>query len=346
MHNLGMQLNAASKKVILFGVIIVSLSILSSVAFAANGIVLQLKDVPLRVAISLITSQSGANIVVADDSKMENKITANLNGVSLENALSYILGTADIAYKKTDDGTYLIGGSAAKEPVINPLTFGDALPLVQDTAVQRMKTDVAVISLVHSRPSEILRVIGWNGADAITENSTFPNRIKNRTNLPINNPFVNEQVIPTMDPSPLNMGAGRTGTIVDGAQQFGGGNRGNTGRQTQFGAGAGIPGAGNIGGGVGAGGQASGSMIPEGIDLTSPDIKTSHPAAAASGYKNPAPPAPIATFDTILLPSPHIFTHSIPSKFLTCSLKSESFIGSASIPTLPSPLGVISFLSS
>lgn len=100
MHNLGMQLNAASKKVILFGVIIVSLSILSSVAFAANGIVLQLKDVPLRVAISLITSQSGANIVVADDSKMENKITANLNGVSLENALSYILGTADIAYKK------------------------------------------------------------------------------------------------------------------------------------------------------------------------------------------------------------------------------------------------------
>ena len=54
------------------------------------------------------------------------------------------------------------------------------LPLVQDTAVQRMKTDVAVISLVHSRPSEILRVIGWNGADAITENSTFPNRIKNR----------------------------------------------------------------------------------------------------------------------------------------------------------------------
>ena len=55
---------------------------------------------PLRVAISLITSQSGANIVVADDSKMENKITANLNGVSLENALSYILGTADIAYKK------------------------------------------------------------------------------------------------------------------------------------------------------------------------------------------------------------------------------------------------------
>ena len=73
-----------------------------------------------------------------------------------------------------------------------------------------------------------------------------------------------------MDPSPLNMGAGRTGTIVDGAQQFGGGNRGNTGRQTQFGAGAGIPGAGNIGGGVGAGGQASGSMIPEGIDSISP----------------------------------------------------------------------------
>lgn len=69
--------------------------------------------------------------------------------------------------KKTDDGTYLIGGSAAKEPVINPLTFGDALPLVQDTAVQRMKTDVAVISLVHSRPSEILRVIGWNGASTL-----------------------------------------------------------------------------------------------------------------------------------------------------------------------------------
>ena len=48
MHNLGMQLNAASKKVILFGVIIVSLSILSSVAFAANGIVSSIKRCAIK----------------------------------------------------------------------------------------------------------------------------------------------------------------------------------------------------------------------------------------------------------------------------------------------------------
>ena len=82
--------------------------IVASGAIAGDGIMLKVTDVTLKDVVTLLMQQSGANMVIADSSMLEKKITANLSDVSLEKALNHIVKSAGIAFKKMDDGTYII----------------------------------------------------------------------------------------------------------------------------------------------------------------------------------------------------------------------------------------------
>jgi len=93
---------------------------------------LQINDAPLKQVVMMLMQQSGTNIVIADESKLEKKITATLNDVPLEKALDYVVRGAGVSYKKMEDGTYIIGGSMAEPtPVVLPNVIPDALPVVE-----------------------------------------------------------------------------------------------------------------------------------------------------------------------------------------------------------------------
>lgn len=214
---------------------------LSCRAFAANGIMLQIKDASLKEVVMLLTQQSGTNIVIADESKLDRKVTASLTDVPLEKALDYIVRGAGVSYRKMDDGTYIIGGAVADDAVIVPPP--SLLPPVEPVAapVYTQKTWTS-IKLIHSKPSELLRLMGWNGTNPMPNcDSYYPDfgqpRGPNITTTPGGTTVLGGQgggamsvgsgtqapnsqpVVPTIDPSAMSSGAGRTADPNTGAAQ-------------------------------------------------------------------------------------------------------------------------------
>ena len=214
---------------------------LSCCAFAANGIMLQIKDAPLKEVVMLLTQQSGTNIVIADESKLEKKVTANLNDVPLEKALDYIVKGAGVSYKRMDDGTFIIGGAVADDMTVVPPPSA-LTPVETVTAPAALPRAWASIKLIHSRPSELLRLLGWNGTNPMPNcEPVYPDRsiapganitmtpggtnvlngqtgemipVGQGTTIPNNQP-----VAPTMDSRAMNSGAGRTADADFGAAQ-------------------------------------------------------------------------------------------------------------------------------
>jgi general secretion pathway protein D len=231
-------LSVALKAAVLSAIVLT----VASGAIAGDGIMLKVTDVTLKDVVTLLMQQSGANMVIADSSMLEKKITANLSDVSLEKALNHIVKSAGIAFKKMDDGTYIIGGGFAEEPVMNSPSVVESLPPVEieQLAPPSKEKQYVSIKLIHSKPSELLRLIGWDGANPMPNtDAVYPDR--NKTNQPPTNPggvylntsdgkvydtgkgvrFENNQpVVPTIDPSSLNRGAGRTADPYTGAGQF------------------------------------------------------------------------------------------------------------------------------
>ncbi len=230
---------------------------LSCCALAASGIMLQINDAPLKQVVMMLMQQSGTNIVIADESKLEKKITANLNDVPLEKALDYVVRGAGVSYKKMDDGTFIIGGSMAEAtPVVLPNVIPDALPAVETAPPPKDKI-VTTIKLTYSKPSELLRLMGWDGQNPQANcEAIYPDRTKGKqVNITPGGGGMNVQTshngdmtavgeqtrpntqpaIPTIDPVALNGGAGRTAAPNEGAGQVTGpspqpyrGNQGNT----------------------------------------------------------------------------------------------------------------------
>jgi len=212
-------------------------------ALAGNGIMLQIKDAPLKEVVMLLTQQSGTNIVIADESKLEKKVTASLSDVPLEKALDYIVKGAGVSYKKMDDGTYIIGGAMADETTIVPPP--STLPPVEVvSAPQRQKVIWTSIKLIHSRPSELLRLMGWTGQNPMPNcETTYPDKngvfapkliatpggtqiLDGQTGgtIPVGAPangatISNQPVAPTIDPRATSSGAGRAGDPTAGAAQ-------------------------------------------------------------------------------------------------------------------------------
>ncbi len=151
---------------------LVAVLISSGAAFAGTGVTLEVQDCPLRDVVKVLMQQSGKNIIVADDAKMERKIDACLKDVELDKVLDYIVGSAGVSYRKMDDGTYIIGGAQVTVPVIAPREIADVLPpIVSEPVAPPVAAEQPMvfekIVLVHSTPSELLRLLepgSWSGA--------------------------------------------------------------------------------------------------------------------------------------------------------------------------------------
>ena len=216
--------------------------LLSCCALSANGIMLQIKDAPLKEVVMMLTQQSGTNIVIADESKLEKKVTAYLNDLPLEKALDYVVKSAGVSYKKMDDGTYIIGGSVADGATVVPPP--SALPLVEPVETPKATPKVfTTIKLVHSRPSEVLRLMGWQGTNPMPNCDTiYPdglNKVSKAKPGPTSNGMTvlggsnspdvqvggnttipnNQPVAPTIDPKATSSDAGRTADPIFGAGQ-------------------------------------------------------------------------------------------------------------------------------
>jgi general secretion pathway protein D len=238
------ETKATALSIALIAVLIASVALgAASGALAGSGIMLQVNDAPLKDVVNLLMQQSGANVVIADSAMLEKKITASLNDMPLEKVLDYIVKSAGVSFRKMEDGTYIIGGNFAEEPVVSKSNPPDALPPVAVEAIAPpppKEKKIVSIKLVHSKPSELLRLIGWNGVNPMPNcEPYFPDR--SNVNEPPKNPGGvylntndgrlynttqgvqiqnNQPVVPTIDPASLNPGAGRTADQYTGAGQY------------------------------------------------------------------------------------------------------------------------------
>jgi type II secretory pathway component GspD/PulD (secretin) len=219
---------------------VIALVALLAVAAQASGIMLQIKDVPLKEVVNLLMQQSGANVVIQDAAALDRKISASLNDVPLEKALTYIVRGAGVSYRKTEDGTYIIGGSDIDEPELSK-AVAPALPPVVAPAPPPVKEIIIVpIKLMHSRPTELLRLTGWDGVNPMKncepvypakftgEDTTRPtergvhllNGNTGQTYSPVPGMANGQPIISTIDPASLTPGAGRTADPMTGAAQY------------------------------------------------------------------------------------------------------------------------------
>lgn len=204
----------------------------------ASGIMLQIRDVPLREVVSLLMQQSGANVVIQDASMLDRKITASLNDVPLEKALNYVVKTAGISYRKMEDGTYIIGGTQIEEA----LPPADVVaPVMSPPPAPVRETSIVLVKLMHSKPSDLLRLLGWDGVNPVknsevvyppftgVDNTAPPAKggmyLHNANGQTYNATYGatiqnGQPVVPTIDPTSLNPGAGRTADSFTGAAQW------------------------------------------------------------------------------------------------------------------------------
>lgn len=236
---LATALSVASIACISLGMVVAT----SSGVFAGTGITLDVTDCSLRDVVKILVSQSGSDIIVADDANLDKRITASIKNKPLESILDSVVRSAGVAYHRTDDGTYIIGGPAVA-PVLEMKDIKDILPPVTEitapvkTASQEIK--VKKIMLRHACASELLRSLGtpnvvdsgvtlglpsesviksnsqMNDTPAVTyynEYGTQYNPLRNNSNIP------GSIAVPTSAAPNTNTGAGRTGDLTTGAGQ-------------------------------------------------------------------------------------------------------------------------------
>lgn len=196
------------------------------VAFAADGITLQIQDAPLKQVILLLTQQSGANIVIADQSKLDEKVTAQLTNVPLDKAMDYIVSSAGVTYKKMPDGTYIIGGTPSDDDSAstdNSSQIENSLPPVQapPPAAPPQRIVTTVIKLVNSKPSELLRLMGWRGVNPVA-NSDFNLSGLNDTGYPHNTGAANSAQLNILGPSGNMYDASRAASNNNAANHYNG----------------------------------------------------------------------------------------------------------------------------
>ncbi len=114
--------------------------------------------------------------LIADESKLEQKVTLSFKDMPLEKALDYVVKGAGVSYKKMDDGTYIIGGPTEDETAIVPPP--STLPPVEPVyEPEHPKIQVTSIKLMHSRPSELLALMGYRGTNPMPNcEPTYPDR--------------------------------------------------------------------------------------------------------------------------------------------------------------------------
>lgn len=238
----------------------------------ANTITLSIKDMPVREVVSMLTAQSGVNIIVSSDADMDKKISINLTNYELEKALKYIAMASGLSYR-LEEGTYIFGGSASSSSsLISPETLiGSvaAVPSVSETentvVAVPSPIETAVIKLVCSDARELLKTIGWQdtgGAYGVSQshNEAYKKLREERTANPKSyNPRVKysdngQPMTPSISPVNNFTDAGRFGDASEAAAQMGG-----------FGGGGGSRGGMQGGGGMSGGGMQGGGGMSGGM---------------------------------------------------------------------------------
>lgn len=269
------------------------LAVLATLVLAGSafGVSLHVEDIALKEVIKVLTQQSGVNIVIVDDSKLEKKVTAKFDDVSLEKALDHVVKGAGIPYRRAEDGTIIIGGTADEAAVLSQGEVAPVLsPVEQESVAPRKKTVITTIKLQNSRPSELLQLLISNGANPMP---SYAPAMPDRSRAPqITNPGGgiynltpsgnvltpseravnmrnNQPVAPTYDPRGYDVGANRTADPYTGSGQV---------------PRPGIPSYGVPGGGItgtanpanprtttgGSGGSSGNFLWPEGVEQAQP----------------------------------------------------------------------------
>lgn len=221
---------------------VVLLVSICSFAQASNEIVLQVKDVPLRDVINLMTAQSGCKIVVCDDSKLDKRISVNLSDVPMERALDIIVTAAGVGYKKDEDGIYIVGGPRIQAPLFKASditsSFKAVNASVQEVPVNSVQTVETTykepiftkVNLSFAKPSEVLAMLGPNRGALKSIRREMRSKYRNFQMHRLNR---GQPVIPSDSGQMDDNMAGRTASSADGAAQnsggYGGGSRGSSG---------------------------------------------------------------------------------------------------------------------
>jgi general secretion pathway protein D len=221
-------------------VVIIACSAAVGASGSGRGLILDVRDARLADVVLLLTSQSGANIVINPD-VADMRVTAMISDQPLETILENVVrNTAGVEFWKTEDGTYIIGGkrpspAAKQEPVVPVTTTAQYIPA--KPVVTR-----EVIKLVHSDPTELLITLGALPSEASLSYRRFLSRNEYTRSEPYGNSILGgidqdasqtgifipqnigkpDAVAPSIDPGNtmgLN-GAGRAATTGEGAGQY------------------------------------------------------------------------------------------------------------------------------
>jgi len=131
-------------------------------------VMLDVVDAPLNQVVRMLTQQSGVNIIIGGDADLSSKkITAHVDGLPLAKVLDYVVTSAGVGYKRTGDGTYLIGATALGGTIeatsaIEEAEMAQPVPAAEATETAQPKRRIVseVIKLVHSAPRDILTALG------------------------------------------------------------------------------------------------------------------------------------------------------------------------------------------
>lgn len=144
---------------------------------AGDLLSLDVTDTPLKTVVQLLMRDSGINIILASNDKMNVPITATLRNLPLETILKSVLASAGLNYARTEDGTYLIG--AAVQPAALPdkpevSAPVESAPTVVAPVVQpepRKRSNVEMIRLQNISPKDAMSAMGLIRAeDAFSSN--------------------------------------------------------------------------------------------------------------------------------------------------------------------------------
>jgi len=220
----------------------VTVMMLAGGAAAADGVMLQVTDAPLKSVVMLLTQQTGTNIIIADEANLDKTVTASLTDVPLDKALDYVVKSAGVSYKQMDDGTYIIGGSLEDETVLPASDITEFIPPAVVEVAPPRESIITSIKLVHSKPSELLKLTGWTGRNPMANcEVNYPDRLGSArdestqpsgggayvytadgTRFNLKEPVRidgGKPPVPAVDPRGYDAGAGRTADVYTGSGQ-------------------------------------------------------------------------------------------------------------------------------
>jgi len=135
---------------------VLALFLVSAVGFASDRPVsVNMKDVEVRDILSALAAVDGVNILV--DESVKGKMSLNINGMALDDALNMVVKTRGLAYQRMPDGTIVVAeaktlltgyGSVTVFPLKNVVGADMKKVLAGSVPDERLKVDESSNSLV------------------------------------------------------------------------------------------------------------------------------------------------------------------------------------------------------